>query len=235
MNDWTMGVVELVFSFGLVLGLIAIDLWRTNRSVMRDRRTTNVVAKNVITTTHTVNTNETSRTMNVLILCTHNSARSVLAEGMLNHLAQQRGQEVRAHSAGSQPGGRVNPFALEVLDRAGVDTTGFRSKSWDEFTTSESPPIAIVITVCDSAAAESCPVFFGGKGHPIKVHWGYPDPSTAEGDSDAKRRAFELTRQAIGFRMLQLLDVLKLPSAHLGEGGGFGADLADALQAIGRS
>ena len=221
MNDWTMGVIELVFSFGLVLGLIGIDLWRTNRAVMRDRRT--------------MHTTETSRTMNVLILCTHNSARSVLAEGMLNHLAQQRGQAVQAHSAGSQPGGRVNPFALEVLDQAGIDTKGFRSKSWDEFTTSESPPISIVITVCDSAAAESCPVFFGGKGRPIKVHWGYPDPSNADGDDDAKRRTFELTRQAIGFRMLQLLDVLQRPAAHSGEGGGVGADLANALQAIGRS
>ena len=235
MNDWTMGVVELVFSFGLVLGLIAIDLWRTNRAVMRDRMKTNVVAKNAIITTHTMNPTEISNPMHVLILCTHNSARSVLAEGMLNHLAQQRGQDVRAHSAGSQPGGSVNPFALEVLDRVGIDTTGFRSKSWDTFTTPESPPIAIVITVCDSAAAESCPVFFGGKGRPMKVHWGYPDPSNAEGDDDAKRRAFALTRQAIGFRMLQLLDVLKRPAAHSGEGAGVGADLADALQAIGRS
>ena len=229
MNDWTMGVIELVFSFGLVLGLIGIDLWFTNRAVMRDRRTPKVMATNAIGTTHT------THPMHVLILCTHNSARSVLAEGMLNHLAQQRGQLVQAHSAGSQPGGRVNPFALEALGQVGIDITVFRSKSWDEFTTAESPPISIVITVCDSAAAESCPVFFGAKGRPIKVHWGYPDPSNAEGDDEAKRRAFELTRQAIGFRMLQLLDALKRTDFNLGEGGGVDAELAQALQAIGRS
>lgn len=144
-------------------------------------------------------------TINVLILCTHNSARSVLAEGMLNHLARRQGRDVRAYSAGSTPGGRVNPFALEALRHAGVDTTGFRSKSWDEFTSDQAPPLSIVITVCDSAAAEACPVFFGGAGQPVKVHWGYPDPSNAEGGEEGKRRAFELTRQAIGYRMLQLL------------------------------
>ena len=144
-------------------------------------------------------------TVHVLILCTHNSARSVLAEGMLNHLARQLGKDVKAHSAGSAPKGQINPIALEVLHRAGVDTTGYRSKSWDEFTTSDAPALSIVITVCDSAAAEACPVFFGGPGQPVKVHWGYPDPSHAEGGEEAKRGAFELTRQAIGYRMLQLL------------------------------
>ncbi|MCI1192169.1 arsenate reductase ArsC [Calidifontimicrobium sp. SYSU G02091] len=145
-------------------------------------------------------------TTHVLILCTHNSARSVLAEGMLNHWARKLGRDVVAHSAGSAPSGRVNPFALEALARAGVDTTGVRSKSWDEFAASGAPPLAIVITVCDSAAAEVCPVFVGRAGEtPVKVHWGYPDPSNAEGGDDAKRRAFELTRQAIGYRMLQLL------------------------------
>lgn len=141
----------------------------------------------------------------VLVLCTHNSARSVLAEGMLNHWARRLGRDVRAHSAGSAPGGRVNPLALEALARAGVETTGFRSKSWDEFTTPEAPPLSVVITVCDSAAAEPCPVFFGGASQPLKVHWGYPDPSNAEGGEEGRRRAFELTRQAIGYRMLQLL------------------------------
>lgn len=145
-------------------------------------------------------------TAHVLILCTHNSARSVLAEGMLNHWARKLGRDVVAHSAGSAPSGRVNPFALEVLARAGVDTTGVRSKSWDEFAASGAPPLSIVITVCDSAAAEACPVFVGRAGEaPVKVHWGYPDPSHAEGGDDGKRRAFELTRQAIGYRMLQLL------------------------------
>jgi len=146
-------------------------------------------------------------TTHILVLCTHNSARSVLAEGMLNHLARQAGKDVRAHSAGSAPKGQINPFALEVLHQAGVDTTGYRSKSWDEFTSSDAPPLSIVITVCDSAAAEACPVFFGGQGQPVKVHWGYPDPSNAAGGEEGKRRAFELTRQAIGYRMLQLLQL----------------------------
>jgi len=145
-------------------------------------------------------------TTHVLILCTHNSARSVLAEGMLNHLAARLGKDVRAHSAGSAPSGRINPFAIEALQAAGVDTSGHRSKRWDEFSQDGAPPLSIVITVCDSAAAETCPVFFGGAGgQPVKVHWGYPDPSNAEGGEAGKRRAFELTRQAIGYRMLQLL------------------------------
>lgn len=146
-------------------------------------------------------------TTNILILCTHNSARSVLSEGMLNHWARRLGKDVRAFSAGSAPSGRLNPFALEALANADVDVSGYRSKSWDEFTTPEAPPLSIVITVCDSAAAETCPVFFGGNGQPIKVHWGYPDPSNAEGGDEGKRRAFELTRQAIGYRMLQLLQL----------------------------
>lgn len=145
-------------------------------------------------------------TTHVLILCTHNSARSVLAEGMLNHWAKRLGRDVQAHSAGSAPSGRINPFALEVLHEAGVATAGCRSKSWDEFSAAGAPPLALVITVCDSAAAEACPVFFGGAGgEPLKVHWGYPDPSHAEGGDAGRRRAFELTRQAIGYRMLQLL------------------------------
>jgi len=152
-------------------------------------------------------------TTHVLILCTHNSARSVLGEGMLNQLASKLGKDVRAHSAGSAPSGRVNPFAIEALKNAGIDTRAFRSKSWDEFSRDGAPPLSIVITVCDSAAAEPCPVFFGGDaaqgavqgGAPVKVHWGYPDPSNAEGGDVGKRRAFELTRQALGYRMLQLL------------------------------
>lgn len=164
---------------------------------------------------------------NVLILCTHNSARSVLAEGMLNHWAARLGRDVRAFSAGSTPSGRLNPFAIEALEAAGVATAGNRSKSWDEFTAPTAPPLSLVITVCDSAAAETCPVFFGGAGQPLKVHWGYPDPSNAEGGDEGRRRAFELTRQAIGYRMLQLL---ALPLTSLSR-----AELAEALAAIGRS
>ena len=147
-------------------------------------------------------------TINVLILCTHNSARSVLGEGMLNHWAGRLEIDVRAFSAGSAPSGRINPFALEVLANAGVATDDFRSKSWDEFTRTGAPAMHIVITVCDSAAAEVCPFW---PGNPVRVHWRYPDPSGAPGDDAAKRQAFELTRQAIGYRMLQLL-ALPLPA-----------------------
>lgn len=141
-------------------------------------------------------------TTNVLILCTHNSARSVLGEGMLNHWAQKLGKDVRAYSAGSAPSGRINPFALEVLSNAGIDTDGYRSKNWDEFVEDGAPQMRVVITVCDSAAAEECPYW---PGSPVKVHWGYADPSNTPGGDDDKRQAFELTRQAIGYRMLQLL------------------------------
>ena len=145
-------------------------------------------------------------TINVLVLCTHNSARSVLSEGMLNHWAKKLGKDVRAYSAGSAPSGRINPFAIEALHSAGIDTSGYRSKSWDEFSVDGAPLLSIVITVCDSAAAEQCPVFFGRAGsQPVKVHWGYPDPSNSEGSDERKRQAFELTRQAIAYRMLQLL------------------------------
>ena len=165
-------------------------------------------------------------TTHVLILCTHNSARSVLSEGMLNHLAARLGKDVRAHSAGSARRGRTNPYAIKALNGAGIDTSAYRSKSWDAFTTPDAPPLSLVITVCDSAAAESCPVFFGGPGQqPVKVHWGYPDPSNAA-EAD-KPRAFELTRQAIGYRMLQLL---ALPLETMDR-----AALQAALVAIGQS
>lgn len=141
-------------------------------------------------------------TTHVLILCTHNSARSVLSEAMLNHWASQLGRDVRAHSAGSSPSGRINPHALQVLEAAGIDTAGTRSKSWDEFAAPGAPEMRIVITVCDSAAAETCPYW---PGSPVKIHWGYPDPSNAP--EDQKAQAFELTRQAIGYRMLQLLQL----------------------------
>jgi len=161
-------------------------------------------------------------TLNVLILCTHNSARSVLAEGMLNHWAAKFGKDVRAFSAGSAPSGRINPHALAVLAGAGVDTNSFRSKSWDEFTGPDAPPMHVVITVCDSAAAEQCPYW---PGNPVKVHWGYPDPSNAH--DDQKAQSFELTRQAIGYRMLQLLN-LPLDSMN-------GTELQQALTSISKN
>jgi arsenate reductase len=160
-------------------------------------------------------------TTNVLILCTHNSARSVLCEGMLNHWARKLGRAVRAFSAGSAPSGRLNPLALEALAHAGIDTSGYRSKSWDEFVGEAAPRMRIVITVCDSAAAEQCPYW---PGSPVKVHWGYADPSNAPGGDDGKRLAFELTRQAIGYRMLQLL---ALPIEAMNH-----TDLQRALQQI---
>jgi arsenate reductase len=161
-------------------------------------------------------------TTNVLILCTHNSARSVLGEGMLNHLAGKLGKDVRAYSAGSSPGSRINPHAVEALGAAGVDTTGYRSKSWDEFTAPGAPEMRVVITVCDSAAAEQCPYWPGG---PAKVHWGYPDPSNVP-EADRKN-AFELTRQAIAYRMLQLL---QLPLESMSN-----AELQTALTGISKS
>jgi arsenate reductase len=161
-------------------------------------------------------------TTNVLILCTHNSARSVLSEGMLNHWAARLGKDVKAFSAGSAPSGRINPLALKALQDAGVSTEGCRSKSWDEFTLSEAPRMRIVVTVCDSAAAEQCPYWPGG---PVKVHWGYPDPSNAP--QPDKAAAFELTRQAIGYRMLQLL---QLPLDQMKDD-----DLQGALAAMARS
>ena len=141
---------------------------------------------------------------NVLILCTHNSARSILGEAMLNHLAQRLGFDVRAYSAGSAPSGRIQALALAALKDAGVDTSGCRSKSWDEFTAPDAPLMRIVITVCDSAAQEACPYWPGG---PVQVHWSFPDPTNAPGSDADKRIAFELTRQALGYRMLQLLQL----------------------------
>ena len=161
-------------------------------------------------------------TTHILILCTHNSARSVLGEAMLGHWAKRLGKDVRAFSAGSAPSGRINPHALEALANAGIDTAGYHSKSWDAFVGDGAPAMRVVITVCDSAAAQPCPWW---PGSPVKLHWGYPDPSNAP--EDGRTAAFELTRQAIGYRMLQLL---QLPLDTLGD-----AELQAALGDIGRS
>jgi arsenate reductase len=143
-------------------------------------------------------------TSHVLVLCTHNSARSILAEALLNHHARRLGLDVVGHSAGSSPSGRVNPLALTALARAGIDTAGLRSKSWDEFARPDAPPMRIVITVCDNAARETCPIW---PGSPVQVHWGYPDPSAATGSEEVRLAAFERTRQAIENRILQLLEL----------------------------
>ena len=137
------------------------------------------------------------RTYNVLFLCTHNSARSVLAEALMNSPALNRGR-FKGFSAGSHPSGRVNPFALEQIQRSGLPIEGLRSKDWDEFTKPGAPKIDLVITVCDNAANEVCPVW---PGHPMTAHWGLPDPSAVPGSDDDKRRAFAQTMQALSNRL----------------------------------
>jgi arsenate reductase (thioredoxin) len=132
------------------------------------------------------------RIFNVLFLCTHNSARSVIAECILN---RQGNGNFRAFSAGSEPGGSVHPYALDLLRHSHYDTGGLRSKSWDEFAAPEAPPMDFVFTVCDDAAKEACPVW---PGQPMTAHWGVPDPSRAEGTEVEKRLAF-----ADAYRMLQ--------------------------------
>ena len=120
----------------------------------------------------------------VLVLCTGNSARSILGEMLFNHLGKGR---IEAHSAGSKPGGVVNPVALETLAKHGVPCAGARSKSWDEFATASAPPIDFIFTVCGNAAQETCPVW---PGHPATAHWGIPDPAHVE-PMAARRAAFE--------------------------------------------
>ena len=122
--------------------------------------------------------------MNVLFLCTGNSARSILAEAYLNWAGKGR---FRAFSAGSHPGGRVNPLALELLEKENIPTKGLRSKSWDEFAAPGAPRMDYVFTVCDNAAGEVCPLW---PGHPVKGHWGVADPAAVQGSDEEKRKAF---------------------------------------------
>ena len=147
--------------------------------------------------------------LNVLFLCTHNSARSILAEAMLNHLGKGRFQ---AFSAGSSPreNQQPNPLGLETLRQAGITTEGLHSKSWDVFATPDAPHMDLVITVCDNAAGEVCPYW---PGQPATAHWGYEDPSAGEGREDEKRIAFIKTLHLIR-RRLEIF--VNLPVASLG-------------------
>jgi protein-tyrosine-phosphatase len=128
----------------------------------------------------------TAKTFNVLFLCTGNSARSILAEAMMNHIAKDS-DRFHAYSAGSRPAGQPNPFALDLLARQGIATAGLRSKSWDEFARPDAPQLDFIFTVCDNAAGEACPYW---PGQPMTAHWGVPDPAAVEGSDEQKRRAF---------------------------------------------
>jgi arsenate reductase len=121
---------------------------------------------------------------NVLFLCTGNSARSIMAEAVLNHKAKGR---FTAYSAGSHPSGAVRPEALKQLELAGIETGGLRSKSWDEFAAPDAPPMNFIFTVCDNAANEVCPIW---PGHPMTAHWGVPDPAAVKGPPEVVERAF---------------------------------------------
>jgi protein-tyrosine-phosphatase/N-acetylglutamate synthase-like GNAT family acetyltransferase len=141
------------------------------------------------------------RIYNVLFLCTGNSARSILAESILNTEGKGR---FRAFSAGSQPKGEVNPFALKVLDALGYPTDGFRSKSWDEFAEPGAPEMDFIFTVCDSAAGEACPIW---PGHPLTAHWGIEDPAAIEGIDIEKERAFSLAARYMKNRIMAFLNL----------------------------
>jgi arsenate reductase len=143
----------------------------------------------------------TDRPFSVLVLCTGNSARSILGEAMLAKLGAGR---IVAHSAGSKPKGVPHPSALRLLARKDIDIAPFRSKSWNEFTGFDAAPIDLAITVCGNAAGEVCPVFMGA---PLKAHWGLPDPADVEGDEAAVDAAFEQTWRCLEMRAIALLDL----------------------------
>ena len=143
------------------------------------------------------------KTYNILFMCTHNSARSVIGEVLAT---QMSGGKFIGYSAGSTPGGRVNPFAVEIAESLGYDTSKLRSKSWDEFAAPGAPQMDFIITVCDSAAGEQCPYW---PGKPATAHWGYPDPSAVQGSDEDKRAAFKQVEMGLK-RRLQILMNLPL-------------------------
>lgn len=161
----------------------------------------------------------TQRPLHILVLCTGNSARSILAEALFRHLGAGR---VVAFSAGSHPTGRVNPLALQLLAETGLSVDGYRSKSWDEFAAPGAPPLDVVITVCDSAAGETCPIW---PGRPITAHWGVPDPAAVEGDEAKKIAAFRAAHERLAARVRAML---ALPLDGLAR-----EALADKLKTIG--
>lgn len=161
------------------------------------------------------------RIYNVLFLCTGNSARSILAESALNHLG---GEHFRAFSAGSQPRGEINPDALNLLKRIGYPTDGLRSKSWDEFAGTDGPKFDFIITVCDSAAGESCPIW---PGHPMTAHWGIEDPSHVQGEDVERERAFVTALRYLENR-IKLFTALPLTSLE-------GMALKNKLREIGET
>ena len=128
-----------------------------------------------------------SKPYNILVLCTGNSARSILGEALFNTMGAGR---FKAYSAGSHPTGKVNPFAIEQVVALGYSTENLRSKSWDEFAQSGAPELDFVVTVCDKAAGEMCPLW---PGQPVTAHWGFPDPAAVEGSNEVKRAAFTQT------------------------------------------
>jgi arsenate reductase len=144
---------------------------------------------------------EANKTFNVLFLCTGNSARSILAESILNAVGKGR---FKAYSAGSHPSGAVHPFALELLRKNRLETDALRSKSWDEFAAPGAPALDFVFTVCDNAAGEICPVW---PGQPMTAHWGVPDPVAAEGSDETRRKAFFAAYTRLQNRILLFADL----------------------------
>jgi arsenate reductase len=141
------------------------------------------------------------RPYNILILCTGNSARSIMGEALFNTMGAGR---FKAYSAGSHPSGRVNPFAVEQVQALGYPVEGLRSKSWDEFATPGAPQMDFVVTVCDNAAGEVCPLW---PGHPVTAHWGFPDPAAVVGTDEEKRAAFANTLRQIRHRVQLFLSL----------------------------